>query len=176
MVNDYISYEAMVAGRNAAEWAGWSTVVAFGSLLVSLLTLGVACKAYGVWKKQEILKIKMEFKKALMAFKTECYNSPELFNLSKAQYGQAYIDSQGNLTTNDKSAALEAIKFNNFNHAFLKCCDAWVATEHLFSSTDIEKGWNDVCELARKYVEGSATRAELQSIINELYSKNFVFT
>ncbi|KZP80136.1 hypothetical protein A3460_05405 [Enterobacter roggenkampii] len=175
MAVDYTSYESMLAAREAANWAFWSMLVTAGGLLVSILTLYVATKAIHTWKKQEILKIKMDFKKSLMRLKTECYLFPEYVDVAKISYGQQFINADWNLTDIDRRAAIEAQRYNQFNQAFLSCCDSWVATERLFDNSEVSKGWDDVVNGAQRFVHAEISSKEFQQIIHNLYSKNFVF-
>lgn len=170
-----ISYESMIAAKEAATWAFWSMLATAGGLLVSILTLYVATRAIHTWKKQEILKIKMDFKKSLMRLKTECNLLPEYVDVAKISYGQKFINADWNLTEIDKRAAIEAQRYNQFNQAFLSCCDSWVATERLFDNSEVSKGWNDVVNGAQRFANAEISGREFQQIIHNLYSKNFVF-
>lgn len=175
MVVDYTSYASMLAARESANWAFWSMLATAGSLLVSILTLCVAIRAIHTWKKQEILKIKMDFKKSLMRLKTECYSFPEYIDVAKINYGQQYIDADWKLTDADKRAVIEAQRYNKFNQIFLSCCDSWVATERLFDKSEVAKGWGDVVTGVQRFAQAEISGRELQQIIHTLYSKNFVF-
>ncbi|BEN73202.1 hypothetical protein SMKC081_13470 [Serratia marcescens] len=179
---NYISYENMIAARDAvsvaqeaAGWAYFTMLLTAVSTTISLITLGIAWRAVDTWKKQEKLKIKMDFKKSLMALKTACYSYPDYLDKVKVVYGQKYVDSCFELTRGDRDAANEARKFNQFNQVFLNCCDSWVATEHLFSKSKISEGWSNVIDMANKFSEGEVTGLELQRSVHELYSENFVF-
>ncbi|MBJ8953633.1 hypothetical protein [Citrobacter braakii] len=175
MVVDYTSYASMLAARESADWAFWSMLATGGSFLVSALTLWVAIRAIHSWKKQEALKVKMDFKKSLMRLKTECYLFSGYIDVAKVNHGQQYIDVDWRLTSADKSAVIEAKRFNQFNQAFLNCCDSWVMTERLFTQPDVSKGWDDVVKGAQKFSKAEINSSELQGIIHSLYSKNFVF-
>ncbi len=175
MVVDYTSYASMLAAREAANWAFWSMLATAGGLFVSILTLCVAIIAIQTWKKQEILKVKMDFKKSLMRLKTECYLFPEYLNVAKISYGQQFINADWKLTEIDKRAAIEAQRYNQFNQAFLSCCDSWVATERLFDNSEVLKGWDDVVNGANRFAQAEISGREFQQIIHNLYSKNFVF-
>lgn len=68
MDNDLISFEAMLAAKESAEWAFWGVVIAAGSLFVTLLTFYVAVRALNSWKSQEIVKERKAFIVSVMKF------------------------------------------------------------------------------------------------------------
>lgn len=175
MDEKYIAYQVMVATREATNWAYWGMWATIASSLISFFTVVIAWRAIDTWKEQEKLKVKMDFKKSLMALKTECYNFPFHLDAAKVEWGIQFLNHSGPLTVNDMAALHEARKFKQFEKLFFYCCDSWVATEHLFLNSKISRDWSALVKSANEFIKGEISSTELQSKIHELYSQNFVF-
>ncbi|WP_349844440.1 hypothetical protein ABNP39_08180 [Pantoea dispersa] len=66
MDSDLISFESMIATRSAADWAFGSMLAAIISAGATIATLFYAAKALNTWRKQEELKLKLDFKLSLI--------------------------------------------------------------------------------------------------------------
>lgn len=176
MDTDIISYETMLATQNAANWALGAMLAAFAGLLVSIATLFFAKQAIDTWKQQEILKVKMDFKRSLMNLKTAFYQYPDHLDAAKIIHGREFLNHSGDLTIADQSARFETMKYDQFNKVFLGCCDSWVATEHLFLKTNIEKKWNEIMNRMEMFDKGELRGNEIKIKVQELYTENFVFS
>lgn len=154
---DMISYEAMIASKEAAEsalrtmiateaaaeWAFYMLILTLISVVFSLVMLIYAFRALSTWREQEQLKIKVEFKKSLISMHDLLLVMPDekltfLSNIGKRilsySGGQEPLHSSQELTAFYQKKALE--------DEFAKAEHNWAICEELFLGTKTSKDWD----------------------------------
>ena len=74
---NYIAYEALVASREAADWALWAALGTWFSGVITLVAACVAFKALQTWKQQEKHNGKKALKAALINYRNLLVMMPE---------------------------------------------------------------------------------------------------
>ncbi|MDQ8572779.1 hypothetical protein [Klebsiella aerogenes] len=76
MSPDYISYETLVAAREAADWACWSMAGTWVSALATLFAAIIAAVAIRGWRKHEEANELKEFRVAAYGYHTSLIRAP----------------------------------------------------------------------------------------------------
>lgn len=78
MSPDYISYETLVAARDAADWAFWSMVGTWVSGVATLFAAMVAAWAVSGWRKQEEAIELKEFRVTAYGYHVSLIRAPHI--------------------------------------------------------------------------------------------------
>ncbi len=178
---DLISYETMLATRDSANWAFWTMLMAATSALLSFATILTAIYALKTWKQQEILKTKMEFKKALMELRTAVLFLPDKVEPKQVVLAKNILnDTTGIKTRGMEQEQIEAYKdlareVRELENGILNCWKSWASTEDIFRGSEIEVLWKEVQKTYNAYMlQGEDKQPYLESI-DILIRKDFVF-
>lgn len=156
----------------------WNALAATGGLIsagATLFALRYANQALTTWRDQEKLKLKIEFKKAilnlrnvfiymplqwekmpgaksaLMRNSTKLVNGPALMNTSLPPELKTIIDA--------------------LNHAN----DCWVMCEHIFDGTPVATNWEESVKAIDDYLNFKLSNTDVFEVLNKTYSSRFVF-
>jgi hypothetical protein len=77
---DLISLEAMLAARDAADWAFWTMLATLSSAFATLFAACVALYAIGGWKKQEKTREIKQLKLSIFRFQMKVLHSRPFFS------------------------------------------------------------------------------------------------
>lgn len=163
------------------DWNMISALSGWASAIATLLTLFVALKALTTWREQEKTKVKMDFKKALMAFKSTLILMPEYLNIKelaeqKEAIAAKWIFNDVPLIMQDiTEGESNVLQFEKFILSFENCSSCWVATEHLFDRHFITERWSSVCSAYFDYLGGKSDKNKLFDALNAVFSVRFVF-
>ncbi len=177
---EYISYEAMVAARDAADWAFWSMLGIWGSVLFTGGALIYANRALSTWRDQEKTKVKAEFKKSILSIRNSLIFMPIKWDRDQLVMSIKIANSDS------EDAGRMASKFGpdilllsqNYKHlleTYNAANDAWVMCEHLFFGTLIEELWHSVNAGFNEYMKGGCEHAVLFEPLNNLFNQPFIF-
>ncbi|MGP3033142.1 hypothetical protein ACTVNG_01130 [Serratia ureilytica] len=161
--------------------AFWAMLGTWFSGAMTLIALFFAYKALTTWKEQEKTKVKMEFKKSLIALKNQLTWMPSQLNLAVVIAGRKAVQ-EGNDSAEygDRKKQVHisksyAEKFEKFDQCMLNCMMCWVATEHLFDNSEVAQLWINICQIYLNYLQGDKQKRELTDALDELSSMRFVF-
>lgn len=182
MYAEYISYESLVAARDAANWAFWSMLSGWTSLVIALITLvfsGItlyfANRALDTWRVQEKTKAKIDFKKSLLGIRNTLGYMPDKWSQVNLKIGERLENAPNHLKVHN----LDKLDLPSQHERFIKAndyaSDCWVLCEHLFDGTLIEDKWNSISAMKKEYLDGRIEKNILITALNELYSERFVF-
>jgi len=163
------------------DWNMISALGGWASAIATLLTLFVAFKALTTWREQEKIKVKMEFKKALMTFKSTLILMPEYLNMKelaeqKEAVAAKWIFEDVPLIRQDiTQGESNVLQFENFILSFENCNSCWVATEHLFDGHFIAERWAAASSTYFDYLAGKTDKHKLFDALNAVFSIRFVF-
>ncbi len=177
---EYISYEAMVAARDAADWAFCSMLGTWGSVLFTGGALIYANRALSTWRDQEKTKVKAEFKKSILSIRNGLMFMPLKWNRAQLATSKRIegVDSEvaGRLASKlGSDILLLSQNYKNLLDAHNAANDAWVMCEHLFVGTLIEELWHSVNDGFMEYMQGGREHAVLFEPLNNLYNQPFIF-
>ncbi len=79
---NYISYESLLAARDAAQWAYWSMWIAFASSVFTFFALVVGCMSISSWRSQEVLKDRKTFALSVLKYQKIIGLGPSTYSLS----------------------------------------------------------------------------------------------
>ena len=159
----------------------WAMLGTWFSGVMTLVALFFAYKALTTWKEQEKTKVKMEFKKSLIALKNELTWMPDQLNLSVVIAGRkAFREGLDPAEYGERAKHVHisknyAEKFARFDQSMLNCMMCWVATEHLFDNSEVAKSWLNIGQIYLKYLQGEKQKKEFTDALIELSSMRFVF-
>ncbi|HDL7364667.1 TPA: hypothetical protein PXN47_003805 [Yersinia enterocolitica] len=169
---DLISFEAMIATRESADWAMWGVMAAGVAAIGSILTLFYAVAALSTWKKQEKTKIKSEFKKSLLALDYATHLMPDEWDGKMAQLvkikGMPYVVVPTEL--NEAGEALDELK-----KCWHSAISAWVMCEGLLKETNLPRLWNELSDIYLKYIQGLVNKQVILKKLAEMHSIQFIF-
>ncbi|MEK9498213.1 hypothetical protein V2H77_17425 [Photorhabdus sp. P32] len=175
MDTDLISYEAMIAAQDSARWAFYAMLGTWFSGLITLCAVIYAKKALTTWKKQEKVKVKMDFKKALIQVIDSIIYMPDWFDMSKASFGKKILTAG----EAERSKHLDAIELSNqfdvLTRSMTNAHGCWIYCEHFFDGTEVVKEWENVIALVDNYIKGNAKQDDVIDALDSLSSKRFVF-
>lgn len=166
------------------EKVDWNMISALGgwaSAIATLLTLFVAFRALTTWREQEKIKVKMEFKKALMTFKSTLILMPEYLSIKelaeqKEAVAAKWIFKDVPLIMQDiTEGESNVLQFESFILSYENCNSCWVATEHLFDKHFIAERWNAASSAYFDYLAGKVDKHKLFDALNAVFSVRFVF-
>lgn len=180
MEANYISYEALIASRDAVDWAFWSMVGTWCSVSISGLTLIFAWKALSTWRDQEKNRVKADFKKAILAIRNTLLFMPGEWNREQVALSANIQKMDGEIASRMASKLSPNIVLLSRNYESLivahnNANDAWVMCEHLFVDTIIQEKWQEFNAGFNKYMQGGYPHSVLFEPLNNLYSQPFVF-
>lgn len=135
----------------------WSTVWAAVSAISTALTALIALLAIYRWRKQDELKAKLEFKKAVSVYAWRLTQLPEL--LEQHLIVQAY-----------------AREVQALHDALSACHNAWLVSEGLMEvNKEVTTGWKYIFENNNLYVGGKMHSSELGIKAMNILHEKFVF-
>lgn len=163
------------------DWNMISALSGCASAIATLLTLFVALKALTTWREQEKIKVKMDFKKSIMTFKSTLILMPEYLNIKelaeqKEAIAAKWLFNDVPLIMQDiTEGESNVLQFEKFILSFENCSSCWVATEHLFDKHFITERWSSACSTYFDYLGGKADKHKLFDALNAVFSVRFVF-
>lgn len=80
---EYISYESLIAARDAAEWGFWSMIGAWVSAMATLTAAIVGFLAINVWRKQEEAKELKDFRVAAFRYHNSLIFAPQYMKVKE---------------------------------------------------------------------------------------------
>lgn len=79
---NYISYESLLAARDAAQWAYWSMWIAFASSVFTFFALVVGYMSIISWRSQEVLKDRKVFALSVLKYQKIIGLGPSTYSLN----------------------------------------------------------------------------------------------
>ncbi len=136
----------------------WSTIWACISAIFSVATVGVAVWAMFRWRKQDELRVKLDFKKAIGAYSYHLTQLPNKLNA-------AHVRSSYSQRCQELTDLLGACNF------------AWLTTEGLVEENEtVAECWNFIFENHQKYLLGEIEATEIGMRCMGIMHEKFVFT
>lgn len=166
-----IALEAMLAARDSAHWAWWTMAATIFSVLISLGTLGMAFSALGTWRQQEMLKLKMEFKRSILELSYVLDTMPRNWSYIQVNLARARLQALPELANRVGDPAQLYINKMALKEAFNESLKAWVMCEYLFSETEIEILWHKFIGEYRVYIMRGGETGPLAGILESLNVK-----
>lgn len=123
----------------------------------------------------------MEFKKALMSFKSALLLMPETLSIKdlaekkKAISAKWIFEDVPLIMQNISEGERSVLQFESFLLSYENCNSCWVATEHLFDGHFISEKWNTAVTVYLDYLGGKTDKHKLFDALNEVFSVRFVF-
>ncbi|WP_279204272.1 hypothetical protein [Obesumbacterium proteus] len=178
---NYIVYETLVASRDAADWAFWTMLASWMSVLATIITLCFAYRALSTWREQEKIRVKLDFRIALKRLKSALLFmplniDPKEIEQEREQVITKWIFKDVDLITQEIEAGEQNVKrYDELLSLYDNCQSSWLATEHLFDNTELAKVWMLFEEDFEKYISGVASRESLAQMLKMITETRFVF-
>lgn len=166
-----IALEAMLAAKDSAHWAWWTMAATIFSVLISLGTLGMAFSALGTWRQQEMLKLKMEFKRSILELSYALDSMPNNWSYMQVNLARARLQASPELASRVGDSAQLYINKMALKEAFNDSMKAWVMCEHLFSDTEIETLWSQFRSEFRDFIMRGGATGPFSGMLHSLNSK-----
>lgn len=135
----------------------WGTIWSAVSAIATAVTAIVAGLALFQWSRQEKLKVKMEFRRAISTF------SDYLAQMPGSLADPNVLRAQGE-------------KLDQLTTLYIACAHAWLATEDLLVDEEqVSKNWDIIVQKQGEYLNGEAKSFEVNRACREIMAAKFVF-
>ncbi|WP_324286494.1 hypothetical protein RDI40_06155 [Enterobacter hormaechei] len=171
MEDKQIALEAMLAAKDSAHWAWWTMAATIFSVLISLGTLGMAFGALDTWRQQEMLKLKMEFKRSILELSYSLGNMPRSWSYIQVNQARARLNVSPELANRADDDAQIYINKIALQKAFNESMKAWIMCEHLLAETEVEHLWSKFQREFRPYIMRGGETYPLSVILESLNDK-----
>lgn len=142
---DYISYEALVAARKAAEWSYWSMIGTCISAIATLAAAVIGYLALSGWRKQEEAKELKDFRVAAYSYGNALIFSPQ------------YI----HVINNEQDSNAARGVYDEIQKLYLTA----LAMHDFKSRSNASKIFNDISEIHKKYTKSEITNMEAHKAV-----------
>ncbi|EPF1256662.1 TPA: hypothetical protein L9220_003235 [Klebsiella aerogenes] len=166
-----IALEAMLAARDSANWSWWTMAATISSVLISLGTLGMAFSALDTWRQQEMLKIKIEFKRSILELYYALESMPSNWSYMEVNRARMRLQASPELANRVGDSAQLYINKMALKEAFNEACKAWIMCEHIFSDTEVETLWRKISSEFRPYLMRGGVSYPLNVLLESLNSR-----
>lgn len=170
MDSDLIAYEAMLAAKDSAEWAWWTMSAALATVFISLATLGFAYTALDSWREQEKLKLKMEFKRAILELSFSLDEIPQNWSFYQINTARARLKAYPELVNRIDDESQIYFQKQRLVDSFNDAKKAWLMCGHLFQDGIVNTEWRSFIKNFRPYIMRGGDKSDLISMINKLSS------
>lgn len=150
---NYIAYEALVATREAADWAFWSALGTWFSGIITLVAAFVAFRALQTWKQQERHNEKKALKAALINYRNLLVMMPETLEPSEPDCRQPALLLQ-----------------DSMNQIYLHV----TLMEVTFDTNEIGRQFHTLYNKHGEYMQGQAHREQIAELLIPFISKPFI--
>ncbi|CAI2004782.1 hypothetical protein [Serratia fonticola] len=138
---DLISYETMLATRDASTWAFWGMVASFCSVFTTLLAAWIALKTINSWKRQARSQELKNFSLAVYNFQLSLIRCPDI--------------------EKGKHLSLEELKLLDLSYDSLGAVyEASIMTHETAVRSQTSIIYSKVDDIQKAYSEGDITRDE----------------
>ncbi|RZK07202.1 MAG: hypothetical protein EOO84_10960 [Pantoea sp.] len=168
MDSDLIAYETMLAAKDSAEWAWWTMAAALAAVFISLATLGFAYEALNSWREQEKLKLKMEFKRAILELSFSLDDIPQVWYYNQINTAKARLKAAPELASSIGDQSEIYFKKKNLVDSFNEATKAWLMCGHLFEEEIIRTTWRQFSREFRPYIMRGGNKSSLTTLISKL--------
>lgn len=181
MDTDLISYETLLATQKATMWAYGSMLAAIVSAVSSIATLFFAFKALTTWRDQEKARVKLDFRIAVRQLKASLLFMPLNIDPVEVEEERAQVIAKWLFKDVDlinqqiENGEQNVKRYDDLITAFDFCQSAWLATEHLFDNTELERDWMIFEDDFEKYINGEGSKSPLMQLVQKITSTRFVF-
>lgn len=171
MDDKQVAFEAMVAARDSAHWAWWTMVATISSVIISLGTLGMAFSALNTWREQELLKLKMEFKRSILELSYCLESMPPNWSYIHINLARKRLNASPDLASRIDDESQIYFKKVALKDAFNQATKAWIMCEHIFAETELETLWSRFSSEFRTYIMRGGQKYPLSSILSTMNSR-----
>lgn len=135
----------------------WTTIWSAISALATVATFAVAVWAMFRWNKQEQLKAKQEFRKAISLYSD-------------------FLSQMPNSVEDENVMRQNAKKLDDLTTCYITCAHAWLGTEGMLEDNKLIKtSWVNISEGQKNYIDGRATAMEINAFCRDIMAAKFVF-
>ncbi|AIR62133.1 hypothetical protein F3J34_08495 [Klebsiella sp. Ap-873] len=171
MNEQLIAFEAMLAAKDSAQWAWWTMAASIATVLISLATLGMAFTALNTWRDEEELKLKMEFKRAVLELIYALESMPEIWWYHQISIARTRLNAYPEIANRIDDDAQIYFKKQALKEAFDDATKAWLMCEHLFSDSQTDSDWTKFNDEFRPYIMRGGNKQLLSNILDSLSFK-----
>ncbi|HGM5807930.1 TPA: hypothetical protein ACKP33_004220 [Serratia marcescens] len=172
---DIISFESMLATKQAADWAFWTMIASGVSALAAALGVIFAWRTVASWKQQEKAKVKMDFKRSIFNIINIMLSMPDRFNLELAGRGKKALKLSDNSSIDDRCNVELSHQFDELVKVLSNAQGCWIYCERFFDGTDIEAKWVYSRDLVLDYINGDVEKNVVINSLNNLAEEPFVY-
>lgn len=168
MDTDLIAYEAMLAAKDSAEWAWWTMAAALATVFISLATLGLAYAALDSWREQEKLKLKMEFKRAVLELRYSLEDIPQAWFYHQINIAKSRLRAYPELASRIGDESQIYFLKQNLVKSFDEATKAWLMCGHLLQDENVNTTWKEFSRDFRPYIMRGGSKSHLTILIDKL--------
>lgn len=165
---DFISYETMLATKDASNWAFWAMIASAVSALSAVVTILVADYALNTWQKQEALKVKINFKYAVLELISALDAMPDNWSYLHVNVARGILARYPEMTPNQKEEVGIYFKKRDLVSAHALALKSWLMCEELFDNSIIKESWEEFGTHYRDYIMRGGNKIELESLLNRI--------
>lgn len=170
-----ISYKTMLATQLTMYWAFGSMLAAIASAGATLITLHYARKALDTWKQQEALKIKIEFKSAVIELLHAVDAMPDNWSYMQVNTARSAID-RGEADSYPKREEVKIFYLKqDMVAANTIAIKRWIMCEQLLKGTEVAMKWNEFQKSYHSYAMKGGKKSEISPILRKIIEEMVIF-
>ncbi|MBB1200774.1 hypothetical protein EGM70_10775 [Enterobacteriaceae bacterium 89] len=167
---DIISYETLIATRDSADWVMYGAIAAWVAVACSVITFIFAAYTLTIWKKQEKLKLKSEFKRSLLSLDYSIHMMPDDWGVAVSNRIRS-LDKSAYLPGDKEAAA----SFDDLKKNWHNAISAWVMCEGQRKEMNLTKKWEELSKIYVQYIRGLAGKETILKKLAEMHNVEFIF-
>ena len=165
---DFISYETMLATKDASNWAFWAMIASVVSALSAVITIVLAAKALNTWHKQEALKVKVNFKYAILELESALDAMPDNWSYLHVNVARSILSRYPEITPTQKEEVGIYFKKNDLISAHSLALKSWLMCEGLFNASTVKNNWRDFNALYKDYIMRGGDKMNLEPFLKKI--------
>lgn len=175
MDSDLISFESMIAARTAANWAFGSMLATIASSVTAIVTLIYAAKALNTWRKQEQLKLKSDFKLAIIELTYAVDAMPDNWSYVHVNIARNILRMTREQTGHRSDEVKIFYLKEDMVAAHRRVLKSWLMCDQFFKKSKIEDNWKDFDVRYHQYVMKGGNKSDVLPALRSLVSEIVIF-
>jgi len=172
---DLISFESMLAAKSAANWAFGSMLATIASSVIAIVTLFYAAKALNTWRKQEELKLKSEFKLAIIELTYTVEAMPDNWSHVHVNTARSIL----RITKDPAAHVPDQLKIlylkEDMVSAHRRALKSWLMCDQFFKKSKIEDRWEKFDKRYHQYAMKGGNKSDVLPALKSLVSEIVIF-
>jgi hypothetical protein len=168
MDSNSISLATMLIAKEASNWAFWTMIASAVSAIAAIGTIVVAMCALSSWHKQEALKVRVNFKHAILDLKDALKAMPKKWSYPQINTARILINTYPDMSHRTHDATRIYFQKNDLISAYEQAVKCWIMCDGLFENKDVNVFWKTFSDQYKIYVKAGGEREGMESLLDEI--------